>query len=68
MRCPLAGSPHISIRPAHENCTSGVAGAYGDQQDEVAFAEAFLFYGVHHAEGDGACGGVSEAVDIDQNF
>ena len=40
---------YSSICPAHQDCAGGVAGAYGDQKDQVAFVEALLCYGVHHA-------------------
>jgi epoxyqueuosine reductase len=57
-----------SIGPAHEDGTGGVAGAYGNQQDEVAFAQSLLLYGVHQSQGDGGGGGISVAVDIDEDL
>ena len=30
------------VRPAQEHCSGGVSGAYGDQKDQIAFAEALL--------------------------
>ena len=36
----------LLIGPAEEEAAGGVAGAYGDDEDEVALVEAALVYGV----------------------
>src|ERR1700675_3547296 len=56
------------IGPAHQNAAGGVARAYGDKQDQVAFFQAPLGYGVAQPQRDGACGGVAVAIDIHHYF
>ena len=53
--------------PAEEGGACGEAGAYAGEEDEIAFLEVVLFERCVHRNGDGAGGGVAEAVDVDDD-
>src|SRR5207249_11849115 len=56
------------VGPAKEEAAGGVAGADGDDQNEVAFAEAALRNGVAQPERDRGGSGVAVFVDVDHHF
>src|SRR5690348_1288106 len=54
--------------PTQERGAGSEAGAYGGDQQEVAFLQLAFFERGLHGDGNRACGGVAEAVDINHDL
>src|SRR5439155_22056149 len=65
---PISKRVLTLVGPAKEEAAGGVAGADGDDQNEVAFAETALRNGVAQPERDRGGSGVAVFVDVDHHF
>src|ERR1041385_8455087 len=54
--------------PAEKRRAGSETGAYRGDQQEVAFLQLAFFERGLHGDGNRACGGVAEAVDIDDDL
>ena len=58
----------FSVRPAKEDAARGVSSADGDEQQQIALFQAALFESVAESERDCAGGGISVAINVDEDF
>jgi len=60
--------PADQISQRHQGCADGESCADAGDEDEVALFEMAFLAGGFHSKGNGAAGGVAEAVDVDDDF
>lgn len=56
------------VRPAQDHGSRGVSSAHGDQENQIALAQALLLERVHEPQRNRGGGGVAEVVDVDEDL